>query len=65
MGTILLAVYLKMNVLLVAAWVLWCAIKRCTTWLGFETSQVLQVNMARLLLLGSLLLPELSPEGNT
>jgi hypothetical protein len=54
-----------MNVLLVAAWVLWCAIKRCTTWLGFETSQVLQLNMARLLLLGSLLLPELSPEGNT
>ena len=65
MGTILLAVYLKMNVLLVAACVLWCAIKRCTTWLGFETSQVLQLNMARLLLLGSLLLPELSPEGNT
>lgn len=60
MGTTLLVMYLKLNVLLLAAWVLWWGIKRSATWLGFEIGQVLQLRMARLSLMGSLLLVPLT-----
>ncbi|MES2606123.1 MAG: M56 family metallopeptidase [Pseudomonadota bacterium] len=56
MSAMLLSLYLKLNVLLVVAWVLWWLIKRTAVWLGFEASQSQQLNLARFLFLASLLL---------